>query len=220
MKTLKALGALFLLAGVARADEVFLKNGGRLEGIARSDGDRVIVEMKAGSVTLRAADVAEVVRRTTPLDEYAARLARVQSNPNARAYFDLALWAKSQGLSRYVSGLLERAIALEPGHEGARKLLGQVSRDDDRLTARERGAASAAEEACKARERAAALVRRKESARPIEETPYTLGIRVLPRRGSQVHSGGYPFWGGAWYFHGPRAYVQSLVPVPLRHRRQ
>lgn len=239
MKTLTALLALLFLAGAAWADEVLLRNGGKLEGIARQAGDRVVVEMKEGSVTLRADDVAEIVNRETPLHVYQERLARIQSNPSASAFFDLALWAKSKGLSRYVNGLLERVIALEPGHEGARKLLGRVFHDGRWMTESEhqatlglvlfrgrwvtpaeRGAVLTAEEARKARERAATLGRRKESARPIETTPYTLGIRVLPRRGSQVQSGGYPFWGGAWYFHGPRAYVHSLVPVPVRHRRQ
>lgn len=219
MKTLNTLGAFLFLVGVARADEVFLKNGGKLEGIARHEGERVVVEMNTGSVTLRATEVAEIVSKGTPLHEYQARLARVQSNPSAGAYFELALWAKSKDLSRYVTGLLERVIALEPGHEGARELLGQVFQAGRWMNESERQAIPAADETCKARERAAAPVRRKEAARPIEATPYALGIQVIPRRGSQVQSGGYPFWGGAWYFHGPRAYVTSLVPVLHRGSR-
>lgn len=238
MRTLTALLALLFFSGAAWADEVLLRNGGKLEGIACQDGDRVIVEMKAGTVTLRATDVAEIVNRETPLHVYQERLARIQSSPSASAYFDLALWAKSKGLPRYLNGLLERVIALESGHEGARKLLGQVFHDGRWMTESERQAALglvafrgrwvtsaerqailAAEEAGKARERAAALVRRKRSIRSVETTPYTLGIRVSPRRGPQVQSGGYPFWGGAWYFHGPRAFVTSLIPVGHRGSR-
>lgn len=232
MKALTSLLALLFLAGAAWADEVFLRNGGKLEGVARRNGDRVVVEMRAGTVTLRTTDVVEIVTGETPLHEYQQRLARVQSNPGASAYFDLALWAKSQGLARYVNGLLERVIALEPGHEGARKLLGQVFHEGRWMTEPERLAALgflairgrwvtpaehqailATEEACQAERRAAAQRRQNASTRPLEATPYTLGIRVNPRRGSQVQSGGYPFWGGAWYFHGPRAFVTSLVPV-------
>ncbi len=237
MKTLTALFALFFLASAAWADEVFLKNGGTLEGIALQQGDRVVVEMKAGNVTLRTTEVAEIVNGETPLHVYRLRMVRVQSNPSASAYFDLALWAKSTGLSRYVSGLLDRVIALEPGHAGARRLLGQVLHDgrwmteSERqailgfvlfrgrwVTPAERDAVLDAEEARQARDRTAALTRRKDSARPIEATPYSLGIRVYPSRGSQAWSGGYSFWGGAWYLHGPRAFVHSFVPVIARIR--
>ncbi len=232
MKILTTLLALLFLAGAAWADEVFLKSGGRLEGIARQDGDRVVVEMKAGTVTLRATDVAEIVNGETPLHAYQQRFARVQANPSASAYFELALWAKSNGLSRYVTALLERVVALDPEHAAARKLLGQVFHGGRWVTESERQAALgfvqfrgrwvltternrvlAAEEARQAEERAAALRRTKERARSIEATPYALGIRVYPNRGSQVWSGGYPFWGSAWYHHGPRGFIHSLIPI-------
>lgn len=232
MKNLTTLLALLFLAGAAWADEVFLRNGGKLEGVARQDGDRVIVEMKAGTVTLRATDVAEIVNGETPLHAYQQRFARVQANPSASAYFELALWARSNGLGRYVTGLLESVVALEPEHAAARKLLGQVfhegrwMKDSERqaalgfvqfrgrwvLTA-ERNRVLAAEESRQAEERAAALRRTKEPAQSVEATPYTLGIRVYPNRGSQVWSGGYPFRGSAWYLHGPRGFIHSVIPI-------
>jgi hypothetical protein len=237
MKTLTALLSVLFLAGAAWADEVFLRNGGKLEGVARQDGDRVVVEMKVGTVTLRASDVAEIVNGETPLHVYRQRLARVQSNPSVSAYFDLALWAKSKGLSRHVNGLLERVIALEPEHAGARKFLGHVFHAGRWMAESERQAALGfvqfrgrwvtpeershavlvAEEARQAQERAAGLHQRKDSTRAVEATPYTLGIRVYPSRGSQVRSSGYSFWGGAWYLHGPRAFIQVFLPVVVRN---
>jgi predicted Zn-dependent protease len=57
------LGALAL----ARADEVILKNGGAVQGrIVSEDDEKVVVETKAGKVTIERARVKEIVRSQQP----------------------------------------------------------------------------------------------------------------------------------------------------------
>lgn len=122
--------ALVLLASLcARADEIRLKNGGKLVGVAREEGDRVIVELGSGTARLPKSDVAEIVPGRTALHEYQVKLRELGEDASAEAVFRLAVWARGEKLSRYVTALLERVITLDPDHRGARELLGYVQHD-------------------------------------------------------------------------------------------
>lgn len=246
MKPLTVLTALLTLGGTAIADEIRLTNGGRLSGMAREEGDRVVVEMAAGTVILQRADVVAVTPGRTLLHEYEERLERAEANGDPSALFDLATWARDNELFRYVSPLLTRVVAAVPDHAEAHLLLGHVlyggkwMTEDERFQARGyvrfRGAWMPIEdrenvlrtEAAKRDDEQKAFLKRKElllARRSTETVPYTLGLpRYAPSRGSQVWtSGWYSTFGSAWYMtpytHGIRGFVPTLVPYVGRAGR-
>jgi hypothetical protein len=213
--------AVVLAAGTALADEVRLKSGGRIVGIARVDGDRVVVEAPIGTVTVAASDIASIVPGRTMMHVYDDRYAAIAKSRQAGDFYELAVWAGAQGLSRYVTPLLERAVALDPEHAAAHEMLGHVRHDGrwmtksecmrargyvefrDRWTLpAERDSVLAAEAARRAaQERDAAERRKLEALANADRIPYTLGLPAYGARGSRAWSSGvYTRWGVPWYF--------------------
>jgi hypothetical protein len=117
---------LVALSGAALADEVRLAQGRSLVGIARSEDGRVVVETRHGTVTVPASDVTSVVPGRTALHEYRERLAALGPSPDAAQVYALSIWAREQGLLRYVATLLQWTIALNPDHREARTQLDYV----------------------------------------------------------------------------------------------
>jgi hypothetical protein len=80
MRTISLLLGLTLLAGtigagLATADEVTLKSGGRFSGIVEEKGDKVIVRMEHGTVTFDRDKVGSIDRtKSSVLQEYEERL--------------------------------------------------------------------------------------------------------------------------------------------------
>ncbi len=116
-----SLGLGLLLALPAAADEVHLRNGAVFTGVVREDGARVRVEMDSGSMSFLKIDVREIVRSDDPLKEFETRR---RSATDAKASYELALWARERGLTTRSQEQLRKVIELDPQHEGARKLLG------------------------------------------------------------------------------------------------
>ncbi len=134
MKTLYATLAALLLSMPAFADEVIFHHGGSLEGTVRESGDRVIIEMHLGTVTVPRDRVAAIRRGPSALDHYAERYSRVEDSEDPQEFYRLALWAEAKGLSRYVGELLNRVLALDPEHEGAHRMLGHTYHEDRWMT--------------------------------------------------------------------------------------
>jgi hypothetical protein len=68
------VAVLLLLGGTAYADEVTLKNGKKFTGIAREEGDKVVLEMAIGTVGIPKDQVSNVEFGRTPLHEFYDRL--------------------------------------------------------------------------------------------------------------------------------------------------
>jgi hypothetical protein len=118
--TLAAL-IVALAASTAAADEIQLTNGRKIVGnVTKKDANKVTVEVGAGTITLDAKDVSSINPGKTPLNEYDERLAAVKDSKNAAQLWELAGWAKSKGLTRYVVPLSTQIIAIDPEHSGAR----------------------------------------------------------------------------------------------------
>jgi hypothetical protein len=119
--------ALALGAGSAGADEVILRSGGRIVGeIRERRPDAVVVETGPGLVTVPAAQVARVVTTTaSALSTYRSRAASLKSN-DAEGWFELALWARNQGLNTQARRALDHVLAVHPNHAGAHQALGHV----------------------------------------------------------------------------------------------
>jgi hypothetical protein len=119
--------ALALGATGASADEVILRSGGRLLGeIRERRPDAVVVETGPGLVTVPMSQVARVVSTTSSaLSTYRARAARLGPG-DAEGWFELALWARDQGLNTQARQALEHVLAVNPNHAGAHQASGHV----------------------------------------------------------------------------------------------
>lgn len=206
------------------ADHVHLKNGNRLVGIARTEGDRVIIELKIGTVSIPRSEVERIEPGRCILHDYFERLAGAESRGRADDFFSLAAWAKTEGLTRYTAGLYDRALALAPDHAGAREALGYARYEGRWLTQIEhlkvRGYVQFRGRWVLPSERdlvlAAETARRAKAApRPppvLRETVLYLGLPPYPRgRASRAYGGGWVLYGaygpsygfrrGHWGYH-------------------
>src|SRR5579864_5247988 len=118
--------SLFYLAAAASADEVRLKNGGHLIGIALEGDSHVTVDLPTGTIVLPKAEVEAIVPGHTLLHEYEERYAEAKEKGIAAAYLDLAHWARRSGITRDSETLPRLALRVEPGNTEAHCLLGQV----------------------------------------------------------------------------------------------
>ncbi len=133
-----ALGLLLAIGGAARADVVHLRNGGQVEGrIVSRDASSIVVKTSVGTVTIAAADVARIDRKTTPLEEL-ERKREALDPKDADGRVALADWAAKNGLGRERTRLLEEAVAIDAGHEAANRALGRVRVGDRWMTPSER----------------------------------------------------------------------------------
>lgn len=182
------------LAGIATADEVRLHSGLAVEGIARREPGRVVVETRLGTLTFPADQVKEIVPGKSALHEYQDRLAALGEKPSGAQIFDLAMWARDRGLVRYVNPLLQRTIDLEPNHREARGLLGYVRDGGSWMTRGEWETRVAPRPASTAQRRETAIRTRPIHPQPEVSPGYVyFGIPPsIPPRGSQNHgAGGY-----------------------------
>ncbi len=128
MPGLVAAAALTLLPTAVRADRVHLVGGSVLEGEATVDGDRVVLDIPGGQLTLSAAEVARIEESETPIERFAARRAKLGGR-DVKGRLELADFARDHGLREREHELLREVLALEPDHEQARLRLGYVRTD-------------------------------------------------------------------------------------------
>ncbi len=127
MKKFLAMAAALALAAPAAADEFQLANGRKIQGIERPDPDRpdrVIIEVGAGVIELDSREVLSRSPGRTDLHEYYERWERVKGSKKASDFFDLARWAREHRCHKFVLMLCEKAVTIDPDHEGARSELG------------------------------------------------------------------------------------------------
>jgi len=109
-----------LAAALASADEIQLTNGRKITGnVSRKDATKVVVEVGAGTITLDAKDVSSINPGKTDLNAYEERWKALKDSKKASELYDLAVWARSKGLSRHLDPLCTRILELDPDHAGA-----------------------------------------------------------------------------------------------------
>ena len=128
---------LLLLASWLLADVVTLKTGGKVEGIAREEGRTVVVETGIGTITVSKNDVVSIAKSRSVLNDYYERYEKIKESKNAESFYELALWAQQNRVTRFVKELYRRAIGLNPNHEKARLALGYKIHEGRWLTKRE-----------------------------------------------------------------------------------
>jgi hypothetical protein len=119
-------GALLAVLAVsfAGADEIVLLSGGRLMGIAREEGDTVVVETTYGIVSVPRDQVISIDKtKRSLIEEFKAREAETDYK-DAGSLWDLARWAKDNNLPRQAKTILQKVVELNPNHEFARRELG------------------------------------------------------------------------------------------------
>ncbi|MHC4661459.1 MAG: HEAT repeat domain-containing protein [Planctomycetota bacterium] len=132
-----AVAITFLLVSTAAADIVILKNGGRIEGEVIDQGDSVLVRIKDGmTTTIQRKDIKEIIIKKSPLQIYEEKSFAL-ADDDLLGHYALGLWCLDQGLNKEAEIELEKVIALDPEHEGARKQLGHEKADGKWLTKEE-----------------------------------------------------------------------------------
>lgn len=127
---LPVVATLLAAAPPARADEILLANGRKLEGRAEKLGDEVIVRAAGGEIRLAAKEVARITPGPTREDLYRERLAKTDAKDSA-ALLALADWCRDQGLRDRERQHLRALLDADPDHPAARARLGFL-RDGDR----------------------------------------------------------------------------------------
>lgn len=142
MRILLSAALLAAVGSVAAADTVWLKNGGKLEGVTTTvDGDKLIVKMPSGVIKVDRDQVQKIVHKATAMEEYEIAAAKVKDK-DAKGHLALADWCAKKGLTHFERVELEAVIAADPDHEEARKRLayekvgGKWLRGEELLVAR------------------------------------------------------------------------------------
>lgn len=123
--------ALTLSAASVFADTVYLTNGASVEGRARYEGGKVIVEQMAGDVIFDESRVEMVDKKRTVLDDYDDKLKALNANANTTAndFIALAHFAEENGIKRHIEASYRRAIAKDPQNAEGRLALGYVKHE-------------------------------------------------------------------------------------------
>jgi hypothetical protein len=131
---------LVLLVGVpatSRADVVFLKSGGKLEGrIVERSEDSVEINIGAGSITLSMKSVDRIEEGRSPLDDYDERVAAL-SPDDREGWLGLARWASRAGLGTQSRWAYERVLKMAPEDPEANRAVGRVEVDGRWMTEEE-----------------------------------------------------------------------------------
>jgi hypothetical protein len=196
-----ALLVVSVLPSTALADSVTLKSGRRLEGIARSEPGKVVVDTGLGTLTFATDQVQEIVPGRTTMHEYEDRRAALGDRPAAGQVFELAMWARDQRLDRYVDALLRQTIEIDPNHREARRLLGYVPFEGQWLLRQQREEVVGERESRKEPKKAPKRVAPR-SVPEVGRGYVYFGIPpTAPPRGTENH-GGYGYGYALPFFHG------------------
>jgi len=143
MTTSRRRALAFLLAGLlpccaASADEVYLKSGGQLSGrIVSRTAEKVVVDIGAGQITVRASTVLRIEEGRSALQEYEERAGQL-ARGDVDGWIELAKWAEGHGLGTQATEAYNRVLAVSPDDPRANLALGNV-RLDGRWVSEEEG---------------------------------------------------------------------------------
>jgi hypothetical protein len=230
----RTLAAVALsLPVLAAADEVFLKNGGKLSGqIVSEDGQSVVLDAGPGRVTLAAANVSRIERGQTALSKYRERAGRLAAG-DVQGWLELGFWAQERDLATQAQEAFERVQRLDPQNAAANAALGRVQMNGRYMSLedsyRERGyvhhdgewmtpaehearlRAAAAEAQAYASRREGEIRMREAEARAREAEADAL--RAEAEADAANTQGGIPLW---WGWGGSSVILPPFLPHPHR----
>jgi len=114
---------LLAFAVSATADELHLKDGQVLSGRVFEDGDRYTVVDRDGKHAVKKADVTELVRKRSFMDEFDDRLQQLPAD-DAEAIFEFGRWLEENEWASRAKLAYAEVLDLDPDHKGARRALG------------------------------------------------------------------------------------------------
>jgi hypothetical protein len=229
-----ALACLVGAGASARADEILLKNGGRVSGvIVERTPSRIVIESGPGRVTLSMSRVEKVVEGRSSLAAWQERASALAAN-DLDGWVALARWAAARELATQSHESWLRVLALAPNHPEANVALGREHLDgqwldrDDAYRARgfvpfegrwittaehEAALRERAAESAEARERGEAAARVREAEARASEAESR--AREAAQQSTEVETGGIPYGWGAGY--GPPLVVDQGRDAERHH---
>ena len=118
--------AAALVPGLAAADVIVLKAGGRIEGeVVEQRPDRVVIDVPAGRVTLPRTLIERTIVGSSSLTEFRARAARL-ADGDVDGWLALADWARAHELTTQSRQAYEHVLWIQPLNAGAHQALGHV----------------------------------------------------------------------------------------------
>ncbi|MHC4597999.1 MAG: HEAT repeat domain-containing protein [Planctomycetota bacterium] len=113
----------FLLSAACLADEIVLKDGRKLYGEVRKEGDHtVVVDAQGNSVVLKD-EVSEIKTTAQMQEEYKNILERYGDAPPE---FQMGCWCWKRGLFEQARGHFRKVVEKDPENRGARWALGHL----------------------------------------------------------------------------------------------
>ena len=131
------LGLALQAAGLAAADEVFIRGGGRLSGeVVQRGPDSILVDIGTGQIGLRLSSVERIVPGATPVGLYRERAANLEPDDVA-GWLALGRWAREHELETNAREAFENVLAVDPANVSAHRALGHVQLEGRWLTREE-----------------------------------------------------------------------------------
>jgi hypothetical protein len=115
-----------LIGGAVSADDVYLTNGRKFEGvIAETTDTHIRIRMQGGVLSLPKSQVLRVDEKDSDLSGYLQRkeTLRRSADTSARDWLELARWARTQGLEQGTREAALAAAELDPKLEGLAPIL-------------------------------------------------------------------------------------------------
>src|SRR3954469_1400686 len=113
----------------ARPGTVRTKDGRNIEGdITDRGADGATITTKAGQITIRADEIAEIQYGGNSKEAYEKRLAALPKDAGARSHVDLARWLYENKAYELARKELDTALSIEPTNEDAATLRQTVDR--------------------------------------------------------------------------------------------
>lgn len=126
---IRTLVLLLLFASTLCADIIHYKDGRKLEGvIVERSATAVKIDTDFGTISVEMSKISSIEEKLTPAQELADRRAKVPDD-DARAIYQLAMWADEHDLRRESKALLLEVLAADPSHRDANEKLGRVEVD-------------------------------------------------------------------------------------------
>jgi hypothetical protein len=134
MRRVVLLGLALQAVGLAAADEVFIRGGGRLSGEVVEQGpDSILVDIGTGQIGLALSSVERIVPGTTPIALYRERAASLEPHDIA-GWLALGRWARDNDLETNAREAFENVLAVDPANVSAHRALGHVQVDGHWMT--------------------------------------------------------------------------------------
>jgi hypothetical protein len=116
---------VYVLAATARADQVHLVGGAQLEGKVTRHGDKIVVEMESGQITLSADGVERIDRGQSSVQHVEELISKLKPG-DIQARLSLADYCRDHDMQAREKALLREVLELDTNQAQARARLGYV----------------------------------------------------------------------------------------------